>query len=300
MKCPNGVVSIGNWFLICSREKSAFAGYGGSQETWHGGCTREGRWPVRPVSRPRVRSRAIFDVTNPMQISGLRLPKAGDRHRQVSFIKRLPQRRRGNVSCAGQLHRKLQLRIDFLAPDPTSVVSVLPKKGFRPQRTHPRACAPFGSPAFAAMRSASLGYRFADCPTSWFALVPLRRCVSRCRVSVSVRRPGAPRQPRSALASVICAAPGELARLGCGTELAILPDSVPNYGLVDSRQRRWDTSPRDVAKHPKDLEGDPSPGRIESGYTFKRVVRFQTPSGSKATKSLKRHGGKGCSDATRL
>jgi len=145
-----------------------------------------------------------------------------------------------------------------------------------------------------------LVYRFAGSPKSSFAHVPLRRCVSRCRVSASVRRPGAPRQPRAALASATCAAPGENTHPGCGTELAILPDSDPNLGLVDSRQRRWETSPRDVAKLPKDLEGDPSPGRTGSGCAFNRAARFQTPTGSKATKSSKRHGGQGCSDATRL
>jgi len=246
------------------------------------------------VSRPRVRSRAIFDVTNPMQISGLRFPKAGANRLRALLPKRLPQRRYGNVPCAGQLHRKLQLRTDFLVPDSASVGSAIPERDSGRSETYPRACAPFGTRAFAARRSTF------GSPKSSFANVPLRRCVSRCRVSASVRRPGAPRQPRAALASATCAAPGENTHPGCGTELAILPDSDPNLGLVDSRQRRWETSPRDVAKLPKDLEGDPSPGRTGSGCAFNRAARFQTPTGSKATKSSKRQGGKGCSDATRL
>jgi len=138
-----------------------------------------------------------------------------------------------------------------------------------------------------------------------FAEIIFRYCAAsavhpRCRVSASVRRPGAPRQPRRFLASVRAGGPGELAHLGCGTELAILPNSGSNFGSTDFRQRRWETSPRDVAKYPKDLEGDPSPGRTGSGCAVKRAARFQTPTGSKATKSSKRHGGKGCSDAARL
>jgi len=229
-----------------------------------------------------------------MQISGLRFPKAGANRLRALLPKRLPQRRYGNVPRAGQLHRKLQLRTDFLVPDSASVESVQSKKGFRPQRNIP--------PCLCALRDASVRCEASTfgSPKCSFATVPPRRCGPRCRVSASVRRPGAPRQPRSALASAICAAPGELAHLGCGTELAILPDSDSNFGWFDSRQRRWDSSPRDAAKTPKDLEGDPSPGRTGSGCAFNRAARFQTPTGSKATKSSKRHGGKGCSDATRL
>jgi len=228
-----------------------------------------------------------------MQISGLRFPKAGAKRLRALHAKRLPQRRYGNVPSAGQFHRKLQLRTDFLVPDSASVVSGQSRKGFRPQRTYPRACAPFGTRAFAARRRPSVRRSARSLPCRFGG-------ATRCRVSASVRRPGAPRQPRSALASAICAAPGEYTHPGCGTELAILPDSDSNFGWIDSRQRRWDSSPRDVAKAPKDLEGDPSPGRTGSGCAFNRAARFQTPTGSKATKSSKRHGGKGCSDATRL
>jgi len=137
-------------------------------------------------------------------------------------------------------------------------------------------------------------------PKSSFAIVPLRRCIP----GVGFPRRFADRERRDSPAGFWLrsgpAAPGELAHLGCGTELAILPNSGSNFGSADFRQRRWETSPRDVAKCPKDLEGDPSPGRTGSGCAVKRAARFQTPTGSKATKSSKRHGGKGCSDATRL
>lgn len=69
----------------------------------------------------------------------------------------------------------------------------------------------------------------------------------------------------------------------------------PTSGSVDGNLRHGT-----FAKFLKDLEGDPSPGRTGSGCTFNCAARFQTPTGSKATKSSKRHGGKGCSDATRL
>jgi len=67
-----------------------------------------------------------------MQISGLRFPKAGAKRLRAVLAKRLPQRRYGNVRRAGQFHRKLQLRTDFMEAGPTSVGSVQSKKGFRP------------------------------------------------------------------------------------------------------------------------------------------------------------------------
>jgi len=83
---------------------------------------------------------------------------------------------------------------------------------------------------------------------------------------------------------------------GCGTELATFH---PNFGL--SCERRWETSPRENPRcFRRTLKGnqaqeDPSVSELATA-----LVTPRTQPVSNASKSSKRHGGKGCSDAIRL